>query len=341
MLDPFVAAQRHHQTRCEVCEAEVPWSLARLKKNQGYVVCQSLECQRIMKHKPAVNAGFFKRQVENRRLVRQTRIAIEAAEIRRVEELQTREEKENEKVRQSIAKRIPGLPEQTRLINLPSGLSKLSAPPDARIAKYKAHLWKNVLDASQFSSAAELTDYIELKERDKCLAMERKLDSNPELRIISDQLCGTCKGGCCVLGKDHAFITVSTIRRFMDANPTLTKEEVMAAYLDRIDPETVDGSCINHTKRGCGLPRETRSDTCNGFYCAEIKTFHREFSGSNCKVDELITVQRAHTLWDRWATDASHEIVSVQLVDKDKVKQFDLTKLSGTCGMADSGSEQC
>ena len=67
-----------------------------------------------------------------------------------------------------------------------------------------------------------------------------------------------------------------------------------------------------------------RSDTCNGYYCDEIKAYHREFSDPDVEVNELIAVQRIHNLWDRWAPDANHDVVAVHLVNTQKVDQIDL-----------------
>jgi hypothetical protein len=325
MIDQFVGVQTSSPARCEVCDIEVSMFDARLKKSQGYVVCRSFECRRIMKQKPSMSQSFFQRLAETKKRIVQARIARNLAEIERVEKLQAREAKENRLIRQLVRNRHPEVTDQTRMINLPSGLSELTATSKERIEKYEMHLRENIREAAKLADASELTDYIELKQRKKCLATEQRLDRNPELRMISDKMCGICKGGCCVLGKDHAFNTVSTMRRFMDLNPALTQAEVLAAYMDRIESETVEGSCINQTKTGCGLPREMRSDTCNGYYCDEIKSYHRDLSDSNRKLDPLITVQRAHTLWDRWTPEGNHEVIAAQLVDAWEVEALDLS----------------
>ena len=326
MKTEFVPDRASKQPRCEVCDVKVLTIEAIKKTERGYVICPSLQCQRIMEQKNSVNLEFFKRQVENRKRVVQNRIESEAIEHQRVASLQSNEEVENNRVRQILAKQKPDLPEHTHLLNLPSGHSRLIPLTDDRLSKYRAHLWKNIVEASELSSASELTDYLELKERKKCLETERRLENNSAVRSVSEKLCGICKGGCCVLGKDHAFNTVSTMRRYMDANPSLTNEEVLAAYMEKVETETVEKACINQTRNGCGLPREMRSDTCNGFFCSEIKSYHRLDSDPDRNVKQLIAVQRAHNLWDRWAADANHEVVGVQLVDAREAISVDLTE---------------
>jgi hypothetical protein len=85
---------------------------------------------------------------------------------------------------------------------------------------------------------------------------------------LAGQLCAACGGGCCNAGGDTAFLTVTTIRRFMAANPRLRPRDVLASYLDRLQQRTQRGSCVSQTESGCGLPRDMRSDTCNNWYCA-------------------------------------------------------------------------
>ena len=51
-------------------------------------------------------------------------------------------------------------------------------------------------------------------------------------------------------------------------------------YLGKLGGTTYRGSCIYHGAAGCELPREMRSDTCNGFYCADLARLDQT---SRCK----------------------------------------------------------
>src|SRR5436190_6895209 len=83
--------------------------------------------------------------------------------------------------------------------------------------------------------------------------------------------CTSCRGSCCKLGEDHAFLRPATLRRFLKAHPELTRAQALQKYLDRLPEESVAGSCLYHGIRGCALPREMRSDVCNRFHCDDLE----------------------------------------------------------------------
>ena len=82
--------------------------------------------------------------------------------------------------------------------------------------------------------------------------------------------CALCGGFCCHTGGDSAWLEVATLQRVAAANPALSAQEVRAAYLDRLPERHVADSCVYHGERGCNLPRELRSSTCNGYICADL-----------------------------------------------------------------------
>jgi hypothetical protein len=115
---------------------------------------------------------------------------------------------------------------------------------------------------------------------------------------LPGQLCALCGGGCCTRGDKHAYLNAPTLRLFMDAHPHLSADEVMAAYLDRVATRTQSGSCINHTRQGCCLRREMRSDTCNRFACeslARLQAAQREAQ----PVQMILVVRRKQDQWRR------------------------------------------
>jgi hypothetical protein len=87
--------------------------------------------------------------------------------------------------------------------------------------------------------------------------------------------CAVCRGYCCRLGGDHAFLTEATVRRVLAANPGLRPRDLLAAYLDRLGPKTFPRACVFQRADGCALPRELRSDTCNRYLCDELAEFRR------------------------------------------------------------------
>jgi len=67
--------------------------------------------------------------------------------------------------------------------------------------------------------------------------------------------CASCRGLCCRLGEDHAFLRPATLRRYLRANPALSSAQAMQAYLGHVPRESIEGSCLYHGRDGCALPR--------------------------------------------------------------------------------------
>src|SRR5262249_35463555 len=53
----------------------------------------------------------------------------------------------------------------------------------------------------------------------------------PEVQAVLSRACAQCKGFCCRDGGNHAYLTVDTIRRYLEAHPGVRPREVLAAYL--------------------------------------------------------------------------------------------------------------
>ena len=88
-----------------------------------------------------------------------------------------------------------------------------------------------------------------------------------EVNAALGAACGRCRGQCCTTGRDHAYLDVDLLHRFMDAHPSLDVAAVVATYAAYMGPRTVRGSCAFHRADGCALPRDMRADICNRFLC--------------------------------------------------------------------------
>jgi hypothetical protein len=104
-----------------------------------------------------------------------------------------------------------------------------------------------------------------------------KTDAPPpaEVHALLGAACATCRGHCCATGGVHAYLSVDTIRRFMDANPHLRPRDVLEAYLSRLPNKSLEGSCVYHTNEGCALPREMRSDISLHYFCEPLWELQR------------------------------------------------------------------
>ena len=89
--------------------------------------------------------------------------------------------------------------------------------------------------------------------------------------LLTRGACTACRGHCCRLGEDHAFLRPATLRRFHKANPELTGVQVVDAYLAYVPKESSLGGCVFQGRRGCTLPRAMRSDVCNRYLCEDLE----------------------------------------------------------------------
>jgi hypothetical protein len=101
--------------------------------------------------------------------------------------------------------------------------------------------------------------------------------------LVSDPLlgrgCATCRGRCCILGRDHAYQDAASLESYMDRRPEQRPRHILEDYLSRIPNRTYEESCVYQAEAGCVLPREMRSQICNEFYCVELRDLQRQFPG--------------------------------------------------------------
>lgn len=315
MTNGFAAHQHANQAKCEVCDCAISY-LDSLQINElGYPVCRSLACRNVMSQKSAMAPVLFKSHLEfNKKLIHQRR-ETEAARKKYIDEVTAKEQQVNCEILHSLLEDHPELTnDDVQLLAIPSGYSKLMPVTSARIDKYIEHLKRIVSEASEYSNASEVIYDEHHDAHGKMTLVEDRFGENPELRSISDRLCAMCKGGCCADGKEHAYLSVITIRRYMDTNPDLSAEDILELYLSKTNSESIESSCINHRKTGCALPRHLRSDICNGYYCDSLKSYQKE-SATRENPGLVLVVQRSCTNWNRFEPDVCHEVVNVVLLE--------------------------
>jgi len=249
---------------------------------------------------------FDKKQIRQRR---EKNIALK----KHVAEVTKKLQQENDKILQTTLDKHSHLTkENVRLLQIPSGYSKLAPASKTRVEKYIEHVNSIIEEAGTFSSASEVVYDQHHDAHGKMLQVEKRLNKTPALRDISDRICTMCKGGCCTKGGEHAYLSVFTLRTYMDANPDLTAEMLRELYLSHISSQSIEGSCINHSNTGCALPRELRSAICNGYYCDALKAYQKT---DKQEEGAVLVVQRAYTNWNWSEPDVSNEVVNVSLVD--------------------------
>jgi len=316
-LNSFVP-HSHHPV-CEVCECEITYPDYLKTKHMDYSVCQSFDCRRIMSQKSSMSELFFKAHLKfHKKLLRQ-RHERDLARKKHIDDIDKKEARQNSQIVKLIFKRHEEkLQENTRVLVIPTGNTDLVKISDERKNNYIQHLTDIINQATEYKCAADV-EYDEHHDAFyKKQVVEKRLNNMPALRMVSDNLCCICKGGCCASGKDHAYLSVFSVRRFMDENQNLTADEILRLYLSKITSESIEQSCINQTLTGCVLPRHMRSDICNGYYCESLKSYQNKMTADDNELS-VIAIQRSSTYWSRYLPGVNNEITNVSLVEEMKV----------------------
>jgi hypothetical protein len=102
------------------------------------------------------------------------------------------------------------------------------------------------------------------------LPEEQFADLNPPVKIASD-VCSICKGACCHLGNEKAFLDTAALRRFIKISGLSDPLEIVYTYYGHLPKSAVADACVYQTDRGCALPRWMRADICNSYRCQGLQ----------------------------------------------------------------------
>lgn len=293
---------------CFVCGTSISFTDALLQKQQQYKVCRDFDCRRVLKSKAKLSSCLFQAQLDfQRRLILERKEKEHQKRLHR-EAIERAEEEENQSILQEALAQRPDLEgKATPVLVIPTGLSEAVPVPEERSAQYRAHLESLFDEAKQYGNVDEVPMDQHYNARDRLQKSKQRLAQYPPLQHISEDLCGLCKGGCCSTGREHAFISVVTIRRMLDASPELTRDEVVQTYLQYLPQESIAGACINQTATGCALPRHLRSDVCNGFFCDPLKHFQRDWPTID-EQSEILVIRRANSNWNRFESEGPNPV---------------------------------
>jgi hypothetical protein len=145
-----------------------------------------------------------------------------------------------------------------------------SAPlplPDDRREKFRAHLANVAAEAFAAQEAAREADAATPEP-----AAAEQVEPNLAAMFHA---CGACRGLCCRNGHEHAYLTSATVQRYLRAFPGSSLADLMEAYLSRLPAHSLELGCVFQEATGCALPRSLRSDTCNDYYCPDLRVFEQ------------------------------------------------------------------
>ena len=294
---------------CEVCDEPIATLQSSQTNRAHYQVCSSFACRNVIEHCSTMPAHSAKLYLQLQRKLFKQRKQFKQNERERIESIEEQQRLENQAIlNQTLIADTNIDAKQIQIVEIPSGLQESAPLKSERIKEYKAMLVALANKANLYKDASEVPDSELHKTLNKRLKVDQRLDESLTTKTMSEALCTMCKGGCCTSGRNTAYLSELTIRRYMDANPSQSVEDVVNQYLSYLTDAPLADSCINQTIKGCGLPRAMRSDICNGYFCDSIVAFQKRNDASDKPVS-VLAIQRANTHWNRFAPDVKKHVV--------------------------------
>lgn len=299
---------------CIVCGESFSLPLPASQASQE--VCRSFDCQRVYALKKDGFGQFFELQKNFLRKFNADRLQFKREQAERRREIVAQEAQENNAMFNAVLASNPGLQKKALWpIVLTSAVKHVSNVSKKRIGRYRDQLTRTISEAfsTLHQASKNCSSRTDTQNEESSLA--------PALLSLNEQLCSVCQGGCCVNGGERAYLTADTIKRYVSLNPRLRSQHVLAAYLEKIPTKAVVGSCIHHTARGCSLPRDMRSDTCNRFLCKSLVSFN-EKNSENALIPDVVVMVRTRDMTKHRDINEANPIARVAIVDKNQIKPF-------------------
>ena len=271
----------------------------------AYPVCHSVECRMVVSNRAAMGEPAFRQYLQSQaRLLRERK-----AHALRLQARSAAEANENATTWVAMeALASIGPSDRYLQLLLPSGPRRRMKLSQRRRKFYREHLLRIIGEAVSAAGPASLPV---------------SSDAGGPDGTLAGHLCGMCGGGCCSRGGDTAYLSATTIRRFMAQQPQLQPAEILSAYLERLKTRTEAGSCINHTARGCGLPREMRADTCNNYACRSLAELQAAQQGSR-PVAGVIAIRRRQDQWTRSKLLLDNDVTGLALITEAGISALSL-----------------
>ena len=279
---------------CVVCGAVMARAFS-AHAGGAYPSCDAVACRMVMSRRADMGEPGFRHYLQTQARQRQ----FQAAATHAAAERKLAEARENAAAWQALRARLPaGLTPEPLALLLPSGPRRASPLAALRRKRYRTHLLQIIDEAAAFvGPVAPVT-------------------TAAGASAMPGGLCALCGGGCCTKGGNEAYLSAATMRRFMQAQPDLSKEQVAAAYLACVSGKTQAGSCINHTGQGCSLPKEMRSDICNRFSCDALDSLQAAQRGRVGveAVQAVLVVRRKQDHWNRAQPGLENAVTGLALL---------------------------
>ena len=185
-----------------------------------------------------------------------------------------------------------------RLAILPYNEDVVSVLPAQRRTLHEAHLREQLARARVRRAAAPNEAIRE--------AVEMSEQSSSPTQLAESQLlhaaCASCRGECCRVGGDKAFISDETLVGVLQRLPTLDDDAIVAHYMQHIGTHTMTRGCVYQSERGCTLAPELRAEICHSFYCTGLRMLKGTYAEGNPVRAHFVHLRRGEVTRDRFVS---------------------------------------
>jgi len=290
--------QSKHNRKCLVCGEP-----AHFFSPDSEPVCLRVECKLVLSKKKHMSESSYKQffSLQSAQIKR----TIELVELRkkRLAEKKKLENRENISCWMKAINHENGYdPVQYPYNLVPANLKKIIRLPKRRQKLYRKFLSDLINETlSEFKGDED--------NNEKVIPYESENNGYP----FEAKACSICKGGCCSIGGEHAFLKKETILRYLSGHPDQNPKQVLASYMDYLPEKSFKDSCVNHTEIGCTLPREMRSYVCNDYLCDTLNTLRTLFTGTPLP-NGVFFIRRAQNNWNKDNLDENNSIIGTELI---------------------------
>jgi hypothetical protein len=312
------------RTVCDICGNPLTSSDFVKQKDAEWLACTSAMCRLVIhdarKMKPPLaerHIEIFKNRLKQKREEKLARDAY-------TREILEKEGGENHAIFAAVTKtRSRYSPANLYTLPIPCGGEVMGKPGSEKLEGYRSNLTELISKAFAIRPGEdEQTEGEADISSGSGAETEVRASENPAYATINGQICGICKGGCCATGGNHAYIQVETILRVRRQYPDWSEEDVLQAYLSRLGPESINGSCINQTDTRCVLPVELRSDICNSFFCSGMRRLHEHMQRQG-ETTAILAIQRSNNNFNAFDPGFENQVLRVVLIDGDEIEEID------------------
>ncbi len=301
-----VNVQLGHERKCIVCGEPVHFF-----SRDSEPVCLRAECKLVLSRKKHMSQFAYKQyfSLQSAQIKRTTEFL--ALREKRLEEKRKAEKKENISCWMKAINLDEGYdPKFYPYVVIPTNSKKISSLPKQRKNLFREHLSGLITETmSELAVNNENTEENQIEE-------DFLNESEGNAFFFEVKACSLCRGGCCGLGEEHAFLKKETVLRYVSMFPDHKPEQIPDAYLAYLPEKSFEDSCVNHIETGCTLPRDMRSNVCNGYLCDPLVKI-RDLFTSTPEPKGVFFISRAQNNWNKDNLDVDNRIIRTELILND------------------------